>query len=323
MMTTTTQRKQRTRPSWMTRFWAVVRYEMLWNIRKKKFIGVLIVAFVFATVGLALPVILSIASGETLSPNPDYAVTSGAGALGFFLFALVIAMNSISGEFESGTIVPLLTKPVSRTTVFLGKLFAAFILLLVTYTVLFVYTTIGGTIVYGPQSNLHLVPLTLLGNILSTFVWMAIVLAIGSLSKSSLIAALASFGVFIALFISAPIVSVFTGQAGVLAYVPGSGATGNLNVSQGNQITINASSVSTGTDSIAANLINYILDPSTNVTFSKLGSFTPGQQLPEMIPVYTEPLSLILLRSIIVATAYTVAFIVIAWFAFKRAQVLE
>jgi ABC-type transport system involved in multi-copper enzyme maturation permease subunit len=307
----------------MTRFWAVVRYEMLWNIRKKKFIGVLIVAFVFATVGLALPVILSIASGETLSPNPDYAVTSGAGALGFFLFALVIAMNSISGEFESGTIVPLLTKPVSRTTVFLGKLFAAFILLLVTYTILFVYTTIGGTIVYGPQSNLHLVPLTLLGNILSTFVWMAIVLAIGSLSKSSLIAALASFGVFIALFISAPIVSVFTGQAGVLAYVPGSGATGNLNVSQGNQITINASSVSTGTDSIAANLINYILDPSTNVTFSKLGSFTPGQQLPEMIPVYTEPLSLILLRSIIVATAYTVAFVVIAWFAFKRAQVLE
>jgi ABC-type transport system involved in multi-copper enzyme maturation permease subunit len=152
---------------------------------------------------------------------------------------------------------------------------------------------------------------------------MAIVLAIGSLSKSSLIAALASFGVFIALFISAPIVSVFTGQAGVLAYVPGSGATGNLNVSQGNQITINASSVSTGTDSIAANLINYILDPSTNVTFSKLGSFTPGQQLPEMIPVYTEPLSLILLRSIIVAIAYTVAFIVIAWFAFKRAQVLE
>jgi ABC-type transport system involved in multi-copper enzyme maturation permease subunit len=284
---------------------------------------VLIVAFVFATVGLALPVILSIASGETLSPNPDYAVTSGAGALGFFLFALVIAMNSISGEFESGTIVPLLTKPVSRTTVFLGKLFAAFILLLVTYTILFVYTTIGGTIVYGPQSNLHLVPLTLLGNILSTFVWMAIVLAIGSLSKSSLIAALASFGVFIALFISAPIVSVFTGQAGVLAYVPGSGATGNLNVSQGNQITINASSVSTGTDSIAANLINYILDPSTNVTFSKLGSFTPGQQLPEMIPVYTEPLSLILLRSIIVATAYTVAFVVIAWFAFKRAQVLE
>jgi len=322
-MVTITQGKQRTRPSWITRFWAVVRYEMLWNIRKKKFIGVLIVAFVFATVGLALPVILSIASGETLSLNPDYAVTSGAGALGFFLFALVIAMNSISGEFESGTIVPLLTKPVSRTTVFLGKLFAAFILLLVTYTVLFVYTTIGGTIVYGPQSNLHLVPLTLLGNILSTFVWMSIVLAIGSLSKSSLIAALASFGVFIALFISAPIVSVFTGQAGVLAYVPGSGATGNLNVGQGNQITLNASSVSTGTDSIAPNLVNYILDPSKNVTFSKLGSFTPGQQSPEMIPVYTEPLSLILLRSIIVAIAYTVAFTVIAWFAFKRAQVLE
>jgi len=308
-------------PGWTTRFLAVVRYEMLWNIRKKKFIGVLIVAFVFATLGIVLPVILSNASGESLEPNPNYLVGAGAGSLGFFLFALVIAMNSISGEFETGTIVPLLTKPVSRTTVFLGKLFAAFLLLLIAYVFLFVYQIVGGTIVFGPQNNLHLVPLTLLGNILSTFVWIAIVLAIGSLTKNSLITALAAFGIFLALFITAPIVSVFTGQAGALSYVPGSGATGYL-VSGGNQISINASSISTGTDSIASNFVSYVLNPSANVTFARLGSLTAGQ-MPTLIPVYTEPLSLILVRSILVALTYTVAFVLVAWIAFKRAQILE
>ncbi len=145
-----------------------------------------------------------------------------------FLFAVVTVMNSISGEFESGTIVLLLTKPVSRTMVFLGKLFAAFVTLLLAYTIIVVYTAIGGTLVYGPQNNLHLVPLSLLGSILSTFVWIAIVLAIGSLSKSSLIAAIGAFGIFMALTIGSSMISVFSEQAWVLNYVPGSGATGYI-----------------------------------------------------------------------------------------------
>ena len=317
----TAVRKWRLAPGWATRFLAVVRYEMLWNIRKKKFIGVLILVFVFATLGIVLPVVLSNVSGEPLEPNPDYLAGAGAGSLAFFLFALVIAMNSIPGEFETGTIVPLLTKPVSRTTVFLGKLFTAFLLLLIAYTFLFVYQMVGGTIVFGPQNNLHLVPLTLLGNILSTFVWVAIVLALGALTKNSLITALVAFGVFFALFITAPIVSVFTGQAGALSYVPGSGATGYL-LPEGSQIPINASSISTGTDSIASNFVNYVLNPSANVTFARIGGFTPDQ-MSTLIPVYTESVSLILLRSLLVAITYSVAFILVAWIAFKRAQILD
>jgi ABC-type transport system involved in multi-copper enzyme maturation permease subunit len=320
-MTTTRTSTGRIRPSWFTRFWAVVKYEMLWNIRKKKFIGVLILAFVFATLGIVLPVVLSNASGEPLKANPDYIAGVGAGSLGFFLFALVIAMNSISGEFETGTIVPLLTKPVSRTMVFLGKLFAAFLLLLMAYTVLFIYQIVGGTIVYGPQNNLHLVPLLMLGNILSTFVWMAIVLALGALTKNSLITALVTFGVFAGLLIAAPIVSVFTGQAGALSYVPGSGATGYL-VPAGNQIPINASSISTGTDSIASNFVNYVLNPSADVTYARISSLTAGQT-PTLVAVYTEALSIVLLRAVLVALVYAVVFLVVAWIAFKRAQILE
>jgi ABC-type transport system involved in multi-copper enzyme maturation permease subunit len=313
----------RTNPSWITRFWAVVKYELLWNIRKKKFVGMLVVAFVLATLSLALAPILSNMIGQPLSQNPDYVVGSGAGigGLGLFLFAVVTVMNSISGEFESGTIVPLLTKPVSRTMIFLGKLFAAFITLLSAYAVLFVYMTIGGTIVYGPQNNLHLVPLSLLGSILSTFVWIAIVLAIGSISKSSLIAALGAFGIFIALFISAPIVSVFSDQAWVLTYVPGSGASGYIEGLGSQTQYTPGMAVSTGTDNIAANLINYVLHPSAEVTFFKIGGFSAEEFL--WTPLYAEPLSLVLLRSITVAVAYILVFLFISWYAFKRAQILE
>ena len=322
-MSATSKKGIRANPSWTTRFWAVVKYELLWNIRKKKFLGMLVVAFALATLSLVLAPILSNMIGEPLSQNPDYVISSGAGigGLGLFLFAVVTVMNSISGEFESGTIVPLLTKPVSRTMVFLGKLFAAFITLLSAYAVLFIYMTIGGTIVYGPQNNLHLVPLTLLGSIISTFVWIAIVLTIGSISKSSLIAALGAFGIFIALFISAPIVSLFSDQARVLTYVPGSGAAGYIFGLGQQTAQTPGMSASTGTDNIAANLITYVLHPSAEVSFFKIGGLS-GQQISWTL-LYTEPLSLVLLRSIIVAATYILVFLFIAWYAFKRAQILE
>lgn len=319
------ERGVRTNPSWMTRFWAVVRYEILWNIRKKKFLGMLVVAFALATLSLALPVILSNRIGESLSQNPDYAVSYSPNAFIFFLFALVTVMNSISGEFESGTIVPLLTKPVSRTMIFFGKLFAAFITLLSAYVILFMYMVIGGTLVYGPQNNLHLVPLSLLGSIVTTFLWVAIVLALGSLSKSSLIVTIGAFGIFMALIISSPIVSAFSDQAWILNYLPGNGATGYIkglgSQTPAGQFARLGMSVSYGTDNIAANLITYMLHPSSNVTFYEISRSQPQQ--PTVIELYTEPLSFVLLRSITVAVAYTLAFLFISWYALRRAQVVE
>ncbi|MEM2103449.1 MAG: ABC transporter permease [Candidatus Bathyarchaeia archaeon] len=308
--------------SWKTRFWAVVKYELLWNIRKKKFIGVMTLAFALATLSLALPVILYNVVGQQLLQNPDYVLNTGAGigGLGMFLFAVAIVMNSISGEFESGSIVPLLTKPVSRTMIFLGKLTAAFITLLSAYAVLFIYMTVGGTIVYGPQNNLHLLPLSLFGTIISTFLWIAIVLAIGSISKSSLIAALGTFGIYIALTISSPIISIFSDQAWILNYVPGNGNTGYIVGTDGQTPYTPGLAVATGTDNIAANLIKYVLHPSSNVTFFKT-MFT--RQPIQMVELYTEPLSTILIRSILVASAYILAFLAASWYAFKKAQVLE
>jgi ABC-type transport system involved in multi-copper enzyme maturation permease subunit len=308
------------RPSWMIRFWAVVRYEMLWNIRKKRFIGALIFAFVFASLQFALPAFFNI------NLNPYFAVTFTAGNLTFVLFAIVTAMNSISGEYESGTIVPLLTKPVSRTMVFLGKLFAIFIIILAAYGIIFVYSIVGGVIVYGPQNSLYLVPLGLIGNILSTFIWVAIVLAAGAVSKNSLLAFLMAFGLFIALAIGGGLVSQLSDNPGALNYIPGSGASGTLNIAGGQNLTIQnitvntLSSTSTGTDDIGVNLEKAILYPSANVSFYHTNLFNMTQS-PTLL--YTESISLIALRSIGVAFVYIAAFLFIAWYAFKRSQILE
>ena len=317
-MTATRTSTGRIRPSWFTRFWAIVRYEMLWNIRKKKFIGVVIIAFIFATLSWALPVVLSATTDQTITANPNYAVTFTIPSFGMFLFALITAMNSISSEFESGTIVPLLTKPVSRTMVFLGKLLAAFIIILVTYTILFAYTIIGGIFVYGPQNNLHLVPLGLLGNIISTFIWVAIILAAGAISKSTIISVLIDLGFFIGLLLAVPIVSVFAGPSPALSYVPSGGASGVMLTTQG------PISVGTGTDNIGLNLMNYALYPTANVAFNRTIIQIQGSQ-PNVTQTfaYSEPISAITSRSVATAATYIIVFLIIAWIAFKRAQVLE
>ena len=320
-MTEHLRKAPRARPSWFSRFWAVVRYEMLWNIRKKKFIGIIIIAFVFSTLGMVLPVVLS---STPIGANPNYVISASMSSFGFFLFALATAMNSISSEFESGTIVPLLTKPVSRTMVFLGKLFAAFIIILVAYTILYVYTLVGGLLIYGPQNSLQLVPFGLLGDVISTFIWVALILAMGALSKNTMIAALVGLGVFLALFVALPIVSVFSGPSTALNYIPGSGAGsgGNAMLSLG----IGSKSIGTGTDNIGVNLINWILYPSANVSFSKidLRAIQAGQTtIPFQSVLYTEPISMVVLRSLGVAFVYIAIFLFIAWYALKRAEIVE
>jgi Cu-processing system permease protein len=308
----------RSRPRWFTRFWAVVKYEMLWNIRKKKFLGLVIVAFILATLIWALPVGSSVATGQPIEADPNFAVTFALPGIGVFLFALIVSMNSISSEFESGTIVPLLTKPVSRTMVFLGKVLATFIIILITYTIIFSYGVIGGALVYGPQDNLHLVPLGLFGNILSTFIWIALILAAGALSKSTIVSTLVASGLFFGLLFAVPIISVFAGPSPFLNYVPGTGATGTMITTQ-DQITLSA-----GTDNIGANIINYALYPSANVDFNMTRiELQENQPHITQVYAYSEPISSITSRSVAIAAVYIIVLLFIAWIALKRAQIVE
>ncbi|MCL1978023.1 MAG: ABC transporter permease [Candidatus Bathyarchaeota archaeon] len=312
-----TQESSRGSVSWFRRFMAVVHYEMLWNIRKKKFIGVIAFAFLISSIGLVLPFIL----GDVIPQNAHFAITYGADSLSLFLFALVIAMNSMSSEFESGTIVPLLTKPVSRTTVFLGKLFAAFIVLLISFTVLFTYTTVGSIFVFGAQSDLGLLPVVLFGNIISAFIWVSMLLAMGTITKNTILTVIIAAGLFISLFMALPIVSVLSGPSTALNYFPGTGATGTLITADNSEFSVNA-----GTDSLGVNMVYALLYPGQNVNFFKtdIWSIQIGDQtLPAMELLYTESIGFIALRGLVIALAYIVVFLLIGWLAFKKTQINE
>jgi ABC-type transport system involved in multi-copper enzyme maturation permease subunit len=314
----TTHRK---RPSWFSRFWAIVRYEMLWNIRKKKFIGVLAAVFVIATIVLIVPLIGSRTSGVAIAANPDYAITFGGGTIGFvfLLFAIGAAVNSISSEFEGGTIVPLVTKPVSRTMIFLGKLFGAFVVLLVSYVVLYGYITLASLAIYGPQNNLQYMPIIVLGSLMSTMIWVALMFAVGSLSKNTIMTVIIAIILFLAVFFAAPIISIYSQPSPALNYLPGSGANGMLLVGNG-------TSVSGGTDNIGPNIVNYGLYPSANVTYYKynLTAITAGERtLPIIGVLYTESTGLVAIRSVAVAAIYIAGFLIVAWIALKRSQIME
>jgi ABC-type transport system involved in multi-copper enzyme maturation permease subunit len=317
--------KKTTRPSWTAGFLAVVQYELLWNIRKKKFIGLLVLVLAIATLGLALPVILSNINHQSIKPNPNYVIntntsTSTFSGFLFLLFALVSVMNSISGEFESGSIVPLLTKPVSRTTVYLGKVFAALLTVLAVYVVLMIYGAAGGYVIYGPQNNLQLIFVNLLGTVISTLVWMAIVLMVGSVSKSSMLAALLGIGIWFGFIITSGVLSVFSNQSWIASYIPGSGASGMLITSGAS----NQTGISTGTDNIASILNTYVLNPTAKViTYRTEFASTPPPLHVVIVEVASDPLSLVVARSIAVAAVYILVFNFIAWYALKRAQVTE
>ena len=316
---TTMQNPKRARPSWFSRFWAIVRYEMIWNIRKKKFIGILIAVFVIATLVLIIPVIGSRTSGVGITANPNYAITFGGTGFVFLLFAIGTAANSISSEFEGGSIVPLVTKPVSRTMIFLGKLFGAFVILVISYVILYGYITVASVVLYGPQNNLQYMPVIVIGSLMSTFIWVSLLFAVGSISKNTIMTVIVTIILFLAVFFAGPLISVYSEPSPALNYLPGTGASGMMLVGNG-------TSVSGGTDYIGVNFVNYALYPSANVTYYKynLTAITAGESsLPIIGILYTEPTSLVALRSVLVAVAYVSGFLIVAWVALKRSQILE
>jgi ABC-type transport system involved in multi-copper enzyme maturation permease subunit len=306
---------------------------MLWNIRKKKFIAIIIIVFAIAIAIFLAPEIASIYYGVPITANSSYAISFGGNGFIFLLIAIGIAVNSISSEFEGGTIVPLVTKPVSRTMILLGKIFTAFILLVVSYTVLYGFITVASTAVYGSQINLQYMPLIVVGSIVSTMIWISLLFALGSITKNTMVTVIAVIGLFLALLIAVPIASDFGGPSPVYNYLPGTGNTGylitnssNLIYAGGKVIGSNGTSVSSGTDDIGTNLVNYALYPNANVTYLKLNLAAVRANetaIPATGIAFTQSTSAVAFTSLSIGLAYTVVFLIVAWVAFKRSQILE
>jgi len=313
---------EQTKTSWTSGFLAILYYEFLWNLRKKKIIGLFLLVFAIVTLSLALPPILDYVNGVTLTADPN-AVTgffNGINGIFLFLIAVATAMNTISGEFETGSITPLLTKPVSKNTVFLGKIVASFLTLLGMYAFLTVYVTVGALVIDGTQNNLQLAPLGLVGITLATMVWASVVILLGTLSKNSLVAALGSFGVYIGITIVGAVLGTIYGQTSILFYAPGGGATGSTSLCERGVGT----TFSTGTDNLGYLLIQLVLNPNTILNFCGV-RISPGGR-GEGVQLFTsasDPMSTAALRALGVSLAYIAILLLVSWYAFRRSQIIE
>ncbi len=315
---------QKNRAGTLAAFLAVLYYEFLWNIRKKKIIAILIIIFAIATVELAFaPIADAVANPpQTLQANPTFTFDGVAGLTGIFLFLVGVAttMNTLSGEFESGTIVPLLTKPVSKTLVFAGKIVGAIITLLAAYAFLVAYITIGGTLIYGPQDNLNVVSLGILGLTLGSMVWASIALTLGTLSKNSVLAALGSFGFYIGLTIAGTLIASFLGASTILFYAPGSGATGTTGACEGLERG-GGRSFSTGTDGLASMVMQWVLNPGQVLNFCGFRFRAAGA--PTTTLLSSDTIGNVAFRDLWVSLVYVFGLLLLSWFAFRRSQIVE
>jgi ABC-type transport system involved in multi-copper enzyme maturation permease subunit len=309
------------RATWLSGFLAILYYEFLWNLRKKKTIGLFLLIFAIATLELALPPLLDYYQGVTLKPNANVVFNFYNQISGIFLFLIAVAttMNTISGEFETGSITPLLTKPVSKNTVFVGKLTASIITLLAIYAFLTAYVTVGGYLIDGTQNNLQLVPLGLVGLTLATMVWASVVILLGTLSKSSLVAALGSFGVWIGITIAGGLLSTFLGQTAILFYAPGMGATGSTTgCGAGAEF---GGSFSTGTDNLGYLLMQWVLNPNSTLNFC--GVRFRGGNMAETFLSSSDTIANVTLRALGVTAVYLAVLLAVSWYAFHRSQIIE
>ena len=312
--------KQR-RTTWLTGFLAILYYEFLWNLRKKKIVGLFILVFAIVTLELALPPLLDYYNGVPFTANSNIVFDFFNGLSGIFLFLIAVAttMNTISGEFETGSITPLLTKPVSKNTVFLGKIAASFLTLLGIYAFLTVYVTVGGILIEGSQNNLQLVPLGLVGLTLATMVWGSLVILLGTLSKSSLVAALGSFGVWIGVTIAGGVLGSVFGQTTILFYAPGSGATGSTGACGLGRVEAGGT-FSTGTDNLGYMLMQWVLNAGNTLNFCGF-RFRAGAT--ETFLASSDTIANVALRDLGVTLAYLAVFLFLSWYAFRRSQIIE
>ena len=141
----------------------------------------------------------------------------------------------------------------------------------------------------------------------------------GSISKNTIMTVIVAIILFLAFFFAAPIIGLYLGPSPALNYLPGTGASGTILIGNG-------TSVGAGTDNIGVNIVNYALYPSANVTYFKTNAtalMTGNTTYQTNIVSYTESTSFVALRSIGVAAAYIAGFLIVAWVAFKRSQILE
>jgi len=182
----------------LTRMWAVTRYELSWDLRKR--LTYLVVGLIFLAsfyFAYLTPIIFgrSITAEDTLLGISfgskfwwDYTSFEVFNLFVSGLFPLLIggfiAADSLATEFDKKTIIPLLTQPVTRLEVYAGKFLAKFLLMLVVSMLFTLLTLWFSEASVGAQANVYMAPLVLLAELGAFLEFAALGFFLGSLARS-------------------------------------------------------------------------------------------------------------------------------------------
>jgi len=198
------------RLSRLSQTWAVIRYELTWDLRKKR-TYIVLGLFLFAAFyfGYLFPITAGKSSitgpnqlGVTISSDLWWVLvhnlafnTFMSGLFPLFIGGFVSA-DSLASEFDRGTVVPLLSQPVRRVEVYLGKFLAKFLLLLAISILFTLVVLTGSEVSVGAQTHLDMFPLLVFAEFGAFLEFAALTFFIGSFSRSGAMV----LGVLIAVF---------------------------------------------------------------------------------------------------------------------------
>ena len=172
-------------------------YEVRRAVARKKVIALVALTILIDTA----PYYALAASHTAIVPPPLHPYLWIVGVFvpqAFFLqfIALLIAAGSMSEEYEQGTAEVLLSKPVSRREYFFGKFLGGYALLISIVVLNALLSIASATFVFGPQTALEILPLTLASQVLSALVFYSFAFMVGELMRRSSLSYILSSAVF-------------------------------------------------------------------------------------------------------------------------------
>ena len=195
----------------LRRMWAVARYELAWDLKKKRtylIVGLfLFAAFVYAY-------LLPIVAGESITTGLTPLGISSVSDLWWVMvvyfvfntfvsgvFPLLIggfvAADSLASEFDENTITPLLSQPVRKVELYAGKFVEKILLLLVVSALFTLLILAGSEASVGAQAQLYMFPLLVFAEFGAFLEFAALAFFFGSFSRSGLMV----LGILIAVFL--------------------------------------------------------------------------------------------------------------------------
>ena len=275
--------------------WSVTSYEFKWDVRKKKvYAGFGIVILIIVGIGLAYRFFFTdIKSGGQyyLWDNLIIAVTNDflSGLFPLLLGAL-LAVDTIAWEYDRGTILPLLSQPLTRGEIYAGKLVEKFLLLLVMSGLILILSIVTAEVEAGTQKYLVWGVAVALGFTLETMVFASLGFLLGSVIKSPGLLIVAVLGIFFGGLFGGIIFEAKYGLQMWMSYIP----LFNVNLIQGT-------------------IQQYFLNPSGNTIV--------GYNVNGISGYSTLPTASLLFNTLLSATLGVVVFFIIGYFLFRRLEV--